>query len=56
MKRTLLLSTLLVFTFLGLAQDTGGEMMEDMTGGMMTGGEMTGGMSGGMTGRRDDDR
>ena len=50
MKRTLLLSTLLVFTFLGLAQDTGGEMMEDMTGGMMTGGEMTGGMSGGMTG------
>ena len=50
MKRTLLLSTLLVFTFFGLAQDTGGEMMEDMTGGMMTGGEMTGGMSGGMTG------
>ena len=55
MKRNLLLGTLLsavlTFTLVALAQDTGGDMsdmtggMSDMTGGEMTGGEMTGGVS-----------
>ncbi len=44
-----LFSALLIFTLIGFAQDTGGEMtggmMDDMTGGEMTGGAMTGGMS-----------
>ena len=50
MKRNLLLSILLsgalALVLTGLAQDTGGAMMDDMTGGMMEG-DMTGGMTGG---------